>query len=32
MQGFLLGRPLPFDEALQALLNAKTPRPPEAIA
>ncbi|HEV2606737.1 MAG TPA: EAL domain-containing protein, partial [Xanthomonadaceae bacterium] len=32
MQGFLLGRPLPFDEALQALLNTNTQRPPDAIA
>jgi EAL domain-containing protein (putative c-di-GMP-specific phosphodiesterase class I) len=32
MQGFLLGRPLPFDEALAALLNANTQRPPDAVA
>ncbi len=32
VQGFLLGRPLPFDEALQALLDAHTPRSPDAAA
>jgi len=32
MQGYLLGRPMPFDEVLQVLRNANVPRPPDAIA
>ena len=32
VQGFLLGRPLPFDETLHALVSAQTPPPPDAVA